>query len=522
MAGSQGSSFPRPRSFFTDTDVRHLRQYRYSSIDNSFIANRILNPYWWTPLVQAFPTWVAPNAITFSGFMFVVFNLLTLLTVAPTLTESVPSWAYFSFFIGMFMYQSFDAIDGKQARRTGTSGPLGELFDHGCDALNTGLGSIIGATALGVGPSGWLIFTLLSTLSNFYLSTWEEYHTGTLYLSYCSGPVEGLLSVCFVFLVSSIYGHEIWRTPLSIALQGWIKDDVLGEYWGSFGVNHVMILVGLIIVLFNIVSSGYNVILARAQRSQSPLPPFLGLIPLLGFLLVAAVWPLLSPTLIPHHVVPYAICISFLAGLHVGVIIVHHVSKRGYPYWPPGLWVLGLGAAAALGVRRWVEMDPVEAVGACWAVVRTAQGIPGFGNLLELLGPTISVSTAIAIRRGSGLNPDGPVAGFIRNLLLNGSVGFAPAPASSSFVGDDPALVAVEGAIAWALAGTAFWLYARTVGTVVSELCDIFDIWCFKVGKRSGVKVKVDAGSEGKDGGAEEDGPIARRTRAAKAKKRVD
>lgn len=29
------------------------------------------------------------------------------------------------------MYQSLDAIDGKQARRTGSSGPLGELFDHG-------------------------------------------------------------------------------------------------------------------------------------------------------------------------------------------------------------------------------------------------------------------------------------------------------------------------------------------------------------------------------------------------------
>jgi hypothetical protein len=28
-----------------------------------------------------------------------------------------------------------DAIDGKQARRTGTSGPLGELFDHGKGTL---------------------------------------------------------------------------------------------------------------------------------------------------------------------------------------------------------------------------------------------------------------------------------------------------------------------------------------------------------------------------------------------------
>ena len=30
-----------------------------------------------------------------------------------------------------------DAIDGKQARRTNSSNPLGELFDHGCDSLST-------------------------------------------------------------------------------------------------------------------------------------------------------------------------------------------------------------------------------------------------------------------------------------------------------------------------------------------------------------------------------------------------
>jgi hypothetical protein len=40
--------------------------------------------------------------------------------------------------IGLFIYQSLDAIDGKQARRTGSSTPLGELFDHGCDSVSTG------------------------------------------------------------------------------------------------------------------------------------------------------------------------------------------------------------------------------------------------------------------------------------------------------------------------------------------------------------------------------------------------
>jgi ethanolaminephosphotransferase len=32
---------------------------------------------------------------------------------------------------------TLDGIDGKQARRTGTSTPLGELFDHGLDSYSS-------------------------------------------------------------------------------------------------------------------------------------------------------------------------------------------------------------------------------------------------------------------------------------------------------------------------------------------------------------------------------------------------
>jgi phosphatidylglycerophosphate synthase len=40
--------------------------------------------------------------------------------------------------MGLFVYQTLDAIDGKQARRTGSSNSLGELFDHGCDSVSMG------------------------------------------------------------------------------------------------------------------------------------------------------------------------------------------------------------------------------------------------------------------------------------------------------------------------------------------------------------------------------------------------
>lgn len=46
---------------------------------------------------------------------------------------------YFLTGFGLFLYQTLDAIDGKQARRTGSSTPLGELFDHGCDSVSTGI-----------------------------------------------------------------------------------------------------------------------------------------------------------------------------------------------------------------------------------------------------------------------------------------------------------------------------------------------------------------------------------------------
>lgn len=96
----------------------------------------------------------APNAITLSGFGFVIANILTMLYYTPTLDQDCPSWVYLSWSIGLFLYQTFDAIDGTQARRTRQSGPLGELFDHGVDALNTSLEVLLFAAAMQFGQ-GW-------------------------------------------------------------------------------------------------------------------------------------------------------------------------------------------------------------------------------------------------------------------------------------------------------------------------------------------------------------------------------
>ncbi|KAL8837889.1 MAG: hypothetical protein Q9170_002364 [Blastenia crenularia] len=58
---------------------------------------------------------MAPNAITLSGFSFVIINFLTMLWYNPTMDQDMPAWVYWSFAIGLFLYQTFDAVDGTQA-----------------------------------------------------------------------------------------------------------------------------------------------------------------------------------------------------------------------------------------------------------------------------------------------------------------------------------------------------------------------------------------------------------------------
>lgn len=65
-------------------------------------------------------------------------TFLSITNISPSLVLQAPTWAFLLSALGLFIYQSLDAIDGKQARRTNSSSALGELFDHGCDAVSTG------------------------------------------------------------------------------------------------------------------------------------------------------------------------------------------------------------------------------------------------------------------------------------------------------------------------------------------------------------------------------------------------
>lgn len=79
-----------------------------------------------------------------------------------------------------------DGTDGKQARRTKTSSPLGELFDHGLDSWVTLFMPVAMYSVYGRGEGGVDVFRVfLITIGVqfcFMVSHWEKYITGVLFL----------------------------------------------------------------------------------------------------------------------------------------------------------------------------------------------------------------------------------------------------------------------------------------------------------------------------------------------------
>jgi ethanolaminephosphotransferase len=90
----------------------------------------------------------------------------------------------------------FDNLDGKQARKTGQSSPLGMIFDHGCDSFNTILNGMALSKLYGVSTQLQAI-TLVMVASTFYFATLEQYFTHKLYLPIINAVNEGqILVVC--------------------------------------------------------------------------------------------------------------------------------------------------------------------------------------------------------------------------------------------------------------------------------------------------------------------------------------
>jgi len=73
--------------------------------------------------------------VTLTGFVVNLIPLILCQTLyGSDLEGPVDAWWCYIVAITYIIYTLMDNSDGKQARRTGASSPVGMLFDHFCDA----------------------------------------------------------------------------------------------------------------------------------------------------------------------------------------------------------------------------------------------------------------------------------------------------------------------------------------------------------------------------------------------------
>ncbi|SPO22649.1 related to EPT1 - sn-1,2-diacylglycerol ethanolamine- and cholinephosphotransferase [Ustilago trichophora] len=406
--------------------VDNLHLYKYSGTDKSLVSKYILGPYWnW--LVTLFPTSVAPNTITLSGLLLVFINFATLAYVDPglecatqlkldpaahtlalnsafpadatllpvnplfanfgipgaaakidfapradTVGRCLPPWVFYTWALCLFAYQSLDSIDGKQARRTGMAGPLGELFDHGCDAINTTLECVLCCAALNLGRSVWAPASLVATLANFYLTTWEEFHTGTLFLSAFSGPVEGILMIVFIYALTGFVGGPLFWDRGILNVTGLAKIPFISENLSRFNLplNDTFLVFALFGLLGNIVGSYSNVVAARKSRNQSPITPLFGLVPLIAQIGANLYWITANRTFIlsdSRALLPFLAYWGITFAYNVGLLIVAHVTKAPFPYWNIAIvWSVVLAIDANLP-SSYIQTNPEVQLNAIYA-----------------------------------------------------------------------------------------------------------------------------------------------------------
>jgi ethanolaminephosphotransferase len=317
-----------------------LKEYKYSSVDRSLTSKYILKPFYTHVVIKCFPMSMAPNLITLTGFMFVVANFLTLLWYNPTLDQDCPSWVYYSWAAGLFLYQTFDAVDGTQARRTRQSGPLGELFDHGVDACNTTLECLIFAASQNMGQSWMTVAVLFASLLTFYVQTWDEYHTKTLTLGLVNGPVEGVLILVGVYAFTGYMGGaHIWHNSMLRTLpvpQAVL--NVLPDYICNLSFTQWYLIQGTFVLFFNTYESSLNVIRARRARGDRSRGALLGLGPFFAVWLLVVSYLALQPNILHGHLVPFVLFTGVVNAYSVGRMITAHLVKLPFPYFN----VLGL------------------------------------------------------------------------------------------------------------------------------------------------------------------------------------
>lgn len=151
------------------------------------------------------------------GFLFnFVPHCLIVLLYSTDFEGGLDPW--FCVFAGVtfFLYMVCDNCDGKQARRTGTSSPLGMLLDHGIDSVTAVINNLILQRVLISGNNIYGMMAMIVSTMPFYFAVIEQYYTGELILQVVNGVDDGSIAYILMCFATAYYGADMWKTEYSV------------------------------------------------------------------------------------------------------------------------------------------------------------------------------------------------------------------------------------------------------------------------------------------------------------------
>ncbi|XP_019853581.1 PREDICTED: cholinephosphotransferase 1-like isoform X2 [Amphimedon queenslandica] len=192
--------------------LRGLKDHKYTA-EGTSITEVYLQPFWrWS--VTQLPLWLAPNLITFTGLVINTVTCLAVILSDLNCEGKAPPILYLLSGIGTFVYQTLDGVDGKQARRTGTNNPLGEMFDHGCDTFSTFLLALTGASAGSLHQYPYILIAYVFIMEFLnYAYHWQTYVSGCLYFKKID-CTEAQFCHIGVMVAVFIFGTSVWDYTL--------------------------------------------------------------------------------------------------------------------------------------------------------------------------------------------------------------------------------------------------------------------------------------------------------------------
>ncbi|MFH4979343.1 hypothetical protein AB6A40_006052 [Gnathostoma spinigerum] len=274
----------------------------------------------WDYVVTFCPMWLAPNLITLVGLIINVVTVLVFTVLSNSAHDEVSSWVYLQAALGLFLYQTLDAMDGRQARRSHSSSPLGELFDHGCDSVTQVLVTLNVCCSMRLGNDRYSVL-LVSVLAVviFYTAHWSTYCTGQLRFSKFD-VTEAQMCIIFSLLLTALFGANMWLVRI-------------------FGMQlrYITLLLCSFICLWQLAKYMVVIFSEGIGKNGSTVADTSVLFPLFPLLAVIVpffmVYSKSQSGIYDQHIAMFVLCLGAVAAKAANRLIIAHMSRSELNLW---------------------------------------------------------------------------------------------------------------------------------------------------------------------------------------------